>query len=140
LEGKRQLLAHTGNKDTDFWGFFFSFSIFYYYSNVRGSVALCFIFKIISRIKSNRGLWELGDREVCSNKELLTWRDAGAEEKPCQLYLPLELLPRCRLLKKQYLKYVSWCLVSVAVGRGPMPGLWRGAVLVEVSWPCIMGQ
>lgn len=119
-EGKSSLLAHTGNKDTNI--FIFSFSIFYYYSNVRGSVALCFIFKIISRIKLNRGLREPGDREVCSNKELLMWRETGAEEKSCQLYLPLELLPRCRLLKKQYLKYELQRLVSLLVGRGAEAG------------------
>lgn len=110
---EKQLLTHTGNKDT--FLFFFSFSIFYYYSNVKGSVALCFIFKIISRIKSNRGLWEPGAREVCSNKELLMWRDAGAESKSCQLCLPLEQLPGCRLLKEQYLKY--FC-VALLLGRG----------------------
>lgn len=102
-KGKKQLLAHTGNKDTNI---IFSFSIFYYYGTVRGSVALCFIFKRISRIKSNRGRWEPGEGEVCSNKELFKWRDIGGgqKKKSCQLYLPLELLPRYRLLKKQYLK------------------------------------
>lgn len=113
---EKQLPAHTGNKDTTF---IFFFSIFYYYSDVRGSGAFCFVFKIISRLKSNRGQWEPRDREVCSNKELLMWRDTGAEEKrTCQLYIPLELLliPGCRLLKKQYLKYMLWCLVSLSVG------------------------
>lgn len=114
---EKQLLTHTGNKDP--FLFFFSFSIFYYYGNVKGSVALCFIFKIISRIQSNRGLWEPGAREVCSNKELLMWRDAGAESKPCQLCLPSEQLPGCRLLKEQYLKY--FC-VALLLGRGLMTG------------------
>lgn len=89
----------------------------YYYSNGRGSVALCFICKIISRIKPNCGLQEPGDvkrGEVCSNKGTLMGRDGG-QRKRNQLYLLLELLPWCRLLKQQYLNKV-WCLGSSGVG------------------------
>lgn len=57
--------------------------MFYYYSNSRGAVALCFIFKIISRIKCKCGLQEpraVRCGEFCSNKETDVRRQGGAEE------------------------------------------------------------